>query len=354
MNENNLLDEKFTNILFETIPDMLAILDKNGKILFCNSQFVKNSRFEKKELIGMIAPVDLVHKDDREKALSAFEQVVTEGIHLNVQLNVIRKDKTVFPSLWSGSVLKDKSETVQGYLITGKDLTVIDNLKNELKQLSTQKFNEHLLTIGELSARLSHDIRNPLGIIRMAIENMHNAKNKPDGFEASIERCNRSIDRITHQINDVMDFVRQKPLTLTNNYFLEILNSSILSMNIPKSIKIIKPKDDFVLYCDPEQIQVVFSNLILNSIQALSQNGQIDISILQNNDSMEIIFADSGIPIPEKIMPKIFEPLFTTKQMGTGLGLVSCKTIIESHGGSIRVKNNPTRFEITLPKPIIH
>jgi len=350
--ENNLFNEKFANILFETMPDMLAILDKNGKILLCNSQFVKNSRFEKKELIGMIAPIDLVHKDDREKALSAFEQVVSEGINLNVQLNVIRKDKSVYPSLWSGSVLKDKSGKVQGYLITGKDLTVIDNLKNELKQLKIQKYNEHLLTIGELSARLSHDIRNPLGVIRMAIENMRDTKNKPEGFEASINRCDRAIDRITHQIDDVMDFVRQKPLTLTHNYFLDILNSSIMSMKIPESIKIITPKDDFVLYCDPEQIQIVFSNLILNSIQALSQNGQIDISILQNNDYIEIIFADSGKPIPEKIISKIFEPLFTTKQTGTGLGLVSCKTIIESHGGSIRVKNNPTRFEITLPNSV--
>jgi len=352
VNENNLLNEKFANILFETTPDMVAILDKDGKILLCNSQFIKNSRFEKEELIGMIAPIDLVHKDDQEKALSAFHQVVTDGINLNVQLNVIRKDKSIYPSLWSGAVLKDDLRNVQGYLITGKDLTVIDNLKKELIFLKKQKQNEQLLAIGELSARLSHDIRNPLGIIRTAIENMSAAKNKPKGFETSIDRCNRAIDRISHQIDNVMDFVRQKPLTLTNNSFLEILNSSIMSMKIPESVKIIKPKDDFMIYCDPEQIQIVFSNLILNSIQAFSNTGQIDICISSSDDSLNIIFVDSGKPIPEKIMSKIFKPLFTTKQSGTGLGLASCKTIIENHGGSIRVQNNPTRFEITLSKPV--
>jgi signal transduction histidine kinase len=82
----------------------------------------------------------------------------------------------------------------------------------------------------------------------------------------------------------------------------------------------------------------------------MKNSGRITIKIIQNNDYVSILFENSGPSIPENITSKIFEPLFTTKQEGTGLGLVSCKTIVENHGGKIEVKNNPTTFSITLPQ----
>ena len=97
-------------------------------------------------------------------------------------------------------------------------------------------------------------------------------------------------------------------------------------------------------------MQAVFSNLIVNSIQAFENSGQIQISIRTSTEKINIIFEDSGPGISEDILPKIFDHLFTTKQAGTGLGLGICKSIIEQHGGSINIKNNPTTFTIELPR----
>ncbi|KEQ55809.1 Sensor protein ZraS, partial [Marine Group I thaumarchaeote SCGC AAA799-N04] len=106
---------------------------------------------------------------------------------------------------------------------------------------------------------------------------------------------------------------------------------------------------DIMLYVDEKQIQTVFSNIILNAIDA-TKKGKISIIAKETEDGIQIEFIDSGPGISKDKINNIFEPLYTTKQSGTGLGLSSAKRIIESHGGIIEVQNNPTKFTITLPK----
>jgi signal transduction histidine kinase len=99
-------------------------------------------------------------------------------------------------------------------------------------------------------------------------------------------------------------------------------------------------------------MEIVFGNILLNSIQAIGDNaGQIYIRYAKKADSAIIEIVDSGAGIPQEHISKIFDPLFTTKQKGTGLGLTSCKNIIEQHGGTISAKNAPTTFTIVLPLP---
>ncbi len=94
----------------------------------------------------------------------------------------------------------------------------------------------------------------------------------------------------------------------------------------------------------------VLVNIIINAIQAMNEKGKITISLLSNPHDWEIKISNSGPPIPTGIVDKIFEPLFTTREKGTGLGLATCKNIISEHKGLIYAKNNPTTFVIKLPK----
>ena len=102
--------------------------------------------------------------------------------------------------------------------------------------------------------------------------------------------------------------------------------------------------------CDKSKIKSVFSNLITNSIQSIEKEGKITVSIENELNFLNISFEDSGPGITEDVLAKIFQPLFTTKVSGTGLGLGICKNIIEEHGGKISVHNSPTTFTIKLPK----
>jgi PAS domain S-box-containing protein len=350
MTKNNLFkNKKIVKILFETTPDMLTILDKDGKILECNHHFINNFGYQKSEAIGKIGPVDMITNKDRPRAVAAFNQLLVDGIVLNIPLESMRKDKSTFPSIWSGARLSDEVGNIEGFLITGKDLTVIQKLEDELKKQKDEK----LILIGNMTARIAHDLRNPLAIIVNGIEllkiKLH--EHPDDKVTSSIDMIQRATERIRHQVDDVMDYVSTRTLNLSECSVIDLIESSIENVIIPDNVQIKYSKDaDTKITCDENQMIIVFANLILNSIQSIgSNNGIINIVWTVENDQMVIECTDSGPGMSEEIIGKIFEPFFTTKQSGTGLGLVSCKKIMEQHGGTISASNNPTTFTIKLP-----
>jgi signal transduction histidine kinase len=167
-----------------------------------------------------------------------------------------------------------------------------------------------------------------------------------------LDLIEKSIERISHQVDDVLGYVRNSPLKASPTSLRTIILASIDKINVPDDVKITISDSDVVANCDSVKLDAVFINLIVNAIQAMPHGGTIEIKIKSDNDDVIIDFIDSGVGIPEEFMNKIFEPLFTTKQKGTGLGLASCKNIIEQHNGQISVKNNPTTFTIRFPKTI--
>jgi len=130
----------------------------------------------------------------------------------------------------------------------------------------------------------------------------------------------------------------------------ETIDSAIQMIDVTQDVKIEKYGDDVIIRCDVKLLEVVFINIIKNAIQAMDKMGTIKISLTDQDDKVMIEIENDGSPIPDDVLPKIFEPLFTTKQTGTGLGLSSCQSIVHQHNGTINAYNNPTRFVIKLPK----
>lgn len=211
--------------------------------------------------------------------------------------------------------------------------------------------DDKLSVIGLLSSRLAHDIRNPLAVIKNGISLLK--YEVPDQkSQERFDMIDRAVSVITHQINDVMDFVRSKPLVISENVITTIISKSIKSFVIPDGITINIEPSDIKAKCDSKQLEVVFSNMISNAIEAMNYQGTITIKVKEVQGNVYIEVQDQGPGVPLDTMDKIFDPLFTTKQTGTGLGLVSCKNIVEQHGGKIMVSNNPTTFTIILPKKL--
>ncbi len=216
--------------------------------------------------------------------------------------------------------------------------------------ISIKEKNEKLTTIGLMASRLAHDIRNPLSIIKNASELM-NHEHTDSKSQARFEMMNRAISRITYLIDEVMDFVQSKPLNLADNNVISIINKTVSLLRVPDGISINVKPSNVKIRCDSRQLEVVFNNIISNAIEALRNKGTITIQVEETFGNMvHISIEDSGKGVESSMTDKIFEPLFTTKTSGTGLGLVTCKNIIERHGGKITVSNNPSMFTIILSK----
>lgn len=223
-------------------------------------------------------------------------------------------------------------------------------MEKNLAEANTRIKNERLTAIGELAASMAHDMKNPLGTIRTGIDILkRNTENAPE-INDVIHRMDRSVSRMSHQVEDVLNYVKKTPLSVKPIQIRSIIKSAIDSLDILKTIQVTVEGDDITINCDEKKMEIVFINLLLNSIQSIDQNqGIISIRIKQVDKNAIIEIEDNGLGIPEEVINDIFKPLVTTKQKGTGLGLASCKNIIEQHGGSISFQNNPTVFTVTIP-----
>lgn len=234
-------------------------------------------------------------------------------------------------------------------LTMGINLILI--LRNKLRQSNEIVLkNEKMTAIGNLAARISHDLRNTLTVIKSEVSLMSLQDLAGENMDKRLQRLTQAIDKMELQIGGVLDFVRERPLKIERFSSNALIKHALENISVPDGIKIVTPVQDVSITGDLTQLETVLSNIIINAIQAMGNSGKITISVEDKPNAFVISITDSGPGIPEKYMHKIFEPLFTTKQLGTGLGLASCYTIIKNHGGEIWVKNNPTTFTIQLPK----
>jgi len=226
----------------------------------------------------------------------------------------------------------------------------LEKSKEELEK-QTQRA-EHLAKIGELASSLTHNLRNPLGVITSTVQIIE-ATSKDTLDEKTLSRLSRITDSATNmsrQIEDVLNFVRKKPLDIEKASLLTLLQSAISNIEIPERVTIHTPDNEILFECDFSKLEVVFMNLMTNSIQAIENTGDIYIKTNEDSGTVTIEIEDSGRGIPSELLPKIFDSLFTTKSAGTGLGLAYCKSAVEQHKGTLTVKNNPTTFTIKLQK----
>lgn len=287
---------------------------------------------ESAEVIGSITSI--VEKEVQNRILVLESQLVEE-----------KKNADEFRKMLEQNL--KKFNRIEKNLKTDKA-----KLESEIKEKTDKLVQaERLSAIGDLGSRLAHDLKNPLSVIKGTVQLIKRTdKNLDELTRKRVELIESAIFRMTHQIDGVLEFVRSTPLKKKPASLNEIIVSALHSMMIPANIAINFPKEDIVFLCDSHKMQIVFANLILNSIQAIGNGkGVINIRAKKQEDTITIRIEDSGPGIASEIADKIFDPLFTTKQEGTGLGLACCKSIVEQHNGKISMSGDPTVFWVVLP-----
>ena len=246
---------------------------------------------------------------------------------------------------------------------------VADSINEMASSLKQQMHNiqrtEQLRMCGEIATGLAHEIKNPLAGIKISMEFLSQDSSLSEEDREILTKVIDEVRRIEVLLRGLLNFAKppvpQFAHAKVNNIIdicimFSIRTQSIPSSNNPKEITVSKNFDDTIptIMADQLQLQQVFLNLLLNAIDAMPGGGTLTLNTACSNDkkSIKIEIADSGKGISHKDMNKIFQPFFTTKSKGTGMGLAITRRIIEEHGGSISVSSEYGRgtiFTIVLP-----
>ncbi|MCL5058214.1 MAG: ATP-binding protein [Actinobacteria bacterium] len=217
--------------------------------------------------------------------------------------------------------------------------------------------SERLAALGRLVTGVAHELRNPIGVVKAAVQVMETEYSQTPGMKDFTTVIKEQIDRQNRVIQELLDFGRPskemiQPVNINSlmekvlTFTLPMLNQSNIRLEVTFAPDL--PK----ILADPSRIKQVFVNLILNSIQAMPEGGNLFIKTYPGDESIYAEFKDSGLGINPADLPRIFDPFYTTKETGTGLGLSISHQIIKSHNGTIHVSSTPgegTVFKVILP-----
>ncbi len=217
---------------------------------------------------------------------------------------------------------------------------------------------EKLKAVATLAAGMAHEIKNPLSSIKTFAEYLPEKYDDPSFREKFARIISQEVGKINDLVQRLLDFAKpsqpqKQPVRLSNliDETVEFLQGTLLS----KHIEVVRAytRDDEVSV-DPAQMKQAFLNVLLNSIEAMDHQGCITITTVLENEHLEVIVADTGPGIPKKELPHVFDPFYTTKLTGTGLGLSVVHSIVQEHGGRVAIDSDTgrgTTVRIQLPIP---
>ena len=349
----------------------LAIISPDYQVLYANQLLKKisgNKNLEKTFCYSMYGSQDGICKDcGVRKVLETGALVDRHDCYIKKEGYEIWVELIVTP-------VKDKDGKVVAALELAVDVTERKRLQEKLAEYS-QKLeelinqrtkqlektqaelvkSERLAAIGELAGMVGHDLRNPLTGIKNSTYYLKKkgAEISESQAEEMLEIIEKCVDYSNKIVNDLLDYSREMNLDTQECSPMVLLTESLKLISMPEKIEVVNLLTEQPhLNVDSDKIRRVFTNLLKNAIDSMSNVGKITVDSKEVNGMLEISFTDTGTGIAENVLPKLFFPLFTTKAQGMGFGLAICKRIIEAHGGVITVKTaigKGTTFTVSLP-----
>ncbi len=359
------------NIINNGMNDLLLILNREGRITLLNEAGGRMLGYRPEEVVGE-PYTKFITKDDVEKVDDTVKRIFREGVVKGVDLNLLTKEKGVLPIVLSSSTIENADGTLA--VIAGTDMRQMRDLNNNLeraekevkktykKLIQTQEQLikvENLASVGQLVISMTHEIRNPLTIIKMSAQclrdNFRPRDSRREFTDVVIEEV-ESLDKITREL---MGFAQPTKLNLQQIEINENINKVLDFVKLhcdSQKVEVIKKfkKNIPAVLANVRKLKQVFLNLIINALQAMPEGGKLKVStdFDPEEENVLIRFTDTGGGIPSDYHNRVFDPFFSLKEDGAGLGLSVSRHIIEEHKGAISVESEVdkgTTFTLSLP-----
>jgi len=346
-----LIRHGYAESIVETIREPLVVLDADLRVISANRSFYQTFHVKPDETENQ----PIYNLGNRQWDIPELRQLLEEILSENTAIEdyMVEHD---FPDIGRRVMLlnarrlyREANET-QLILLSIEDITERKRLEEDMVR------HDKLIILGELAGGVGHELRNPLGVIKNAVYFLNMALEEPEPeVKETLEILEKEVATSERIISSLLDFARTKPPIREKLDVNEIIQEAMSQVTIPEKVEVVNQLDEALptIFADPSQLVQVFSNIILNAIQAMPEGGQLTVkSETPVPRWVAVSFTDTGVGISKEDLGKIFEPLFTTKAKGIGLGLPVSATLIEGHGGTIEVESTEGKgstFTVKLP-----
>ncbi|MBT2658040.1 PAS domain S-box protein [Bacillus sp. ISL-18] len=339
--------EESYKTLIDSLPQPVYIT-QNHHFLYANLAAVQMAGFERREdMIGRNL-LDFILPDYNDRFNERLNQVKKEKSAVNtMEYKAKRIDgSTFFFEVTSLSISLGGKDAI---LSIGKDITARKEQTENLLQKS-----EKLALLGQMAAGIAHEIRNPLTSIKGFIQLFKAHQIKDEYFDivlAELNRINAIVGEFLFLAKPTAAVYLDHDLTVLLNDVVTLISTQTILNNV--EIAVAYDGNLPKVSCEENQLKQVFLNLFKNAIEAMPHGGTIEVNVRKKGEGqISIVIKDEGVGIPKERLSTLGEPFYTTKEKGTGLGLMTCYKIIESHHGILDIQsivNKGTTIEITLP-----
>jgi PAS domain S-box-containing protein len=342
--QKELIETKnFLESIVEKAGDAISVVDLEGNVLYWNEGATRIYGYQKEEVLGrklsqLFYSRGTKSRVEEEKLMEGLMAQVKGGkVVPNVEIKRQTKEGKEIITSMTISPLRDAEGRIIGASRICKDITQLKKAEERLI------LAERLSSLGELTAGVAHELRNPLAGIKINTQMLSRKKDLPEIEKRLLESTIEGIEKIQQIVDDMLHFTKpkashfkQEDINAVVEQSLAILQTKLKKGNISSVFE--QGKELPKVRVDTHQIQQVLINVILNAIQAMEKGGTLTIrTSLTNGDGVGIEVRDTGVGIPRSHLKRIFDPFFTTKSEGTGLGLSISAKILENHGASIDV-----------------
>jgi two-component system sensor histidine kinase HydH len=342
--------KSFSDSLVENMPVGLISLNKNGTIIAINPAAVNILKLSGGSIIDKSAAEVLP-----EELTRIFYRLGTAKKEIEEELDCYLKNQKSLPLGLSASAWHDEAGTFMGHIMLVWDLTEIHELRKEIAR------SQRMASLGSLAAGVAHEIRNPLSSIKgFATYFREQYKDQKQDFETASIMISE-VDRLNRVVGQLLELARpvelvKKSINLNTLFAnsIALIKARAEEKNISIDMEVSEP--DLTLTADSDRISQVLLNLYLNAIEAMEKdNGTLSVSACKSIKEPGVLISvtDNGSGIKKEALPHVFDPYFTSKSTGTGIGLAIVHNIIEAHEGSITVTSNPgekTAFTLFFPE----
>lgn len=341
--------EGYLQLFFDNAKDSIAVFDMNNKVMEVNPAFEQLYGWKREEIVGQ----NVLHFPIQMKEIVKLRlKEICEGVSYNLlETQQIKKDGSIFDAELTLSPIYNHD----GELIASSVISRDVSYKKEAEKLLLQ--SEKLKMAGEMGAGVAHEERNPMTAISGFIQLMSGDPKSP--YYSYTKIIEKEIERINYIISEFL--ILAKPhLAMAKKYHLKTTIDDILMLfQSELNIKGIVYSNEWLagdacIFGEETQMKQVLTNILKNAIESISQNGKIGItSTITQDDFVMIKIADNGVGMDEETLQNIFSPFFTTKEKGTGLGMMISEKIITEHGGKILIESGmETGTVVTIQLPL--